>query len=111
MATHEIEVKYYLYPTDEWVRFMKDNDGTRHWAGYYNPVNDDYYLNVDSDEDLSLNYEDGVLTYDTETLLRGLKLYALSHSQEETERLLNMETDSHERDHVWQLGFFADIMW
>lgn len=105
MATHEIEIKYYLYPTDEWVRFMKDNDGTRHWAGNYDLLNED----AGEDEDYAFVYENGdTFTYDTETLLRGLKLYALTHSQEDTQRILDMKTDSHERDHVWQLGFFGE---
>lgn len=104
MATHEVEVQYYLYPTDEWVEFMKANDGTRHWAG-------DYESDTLPNGDLVLEYPHGDVVYDTETLLRGLQLYALSHSYSETQSILLMKTDSHERDHVWQLGFFGEYLY
>jgi len=104
---YEVKVEYSLIVTDEWVRFMKNNDGTRHWAGYY-----DAHNNSTGDGDLWFRYENGdILTYDTETLLRGLRLYALAHSQEETQELIRMETDSHERDYVWQYGFFGDVQY
>ena len=104
---YEVQVEYSLIVTDEWVRFMKNNDGTRHWAGYYDPQD-----NSTDVGDLWFTYMGGfILTYDTETLLRGLKLYALAHSQEETQELIRMETDSHERDYVWQYGFFGDVQY
>ena len=104
---YDVLVEYSLIVTDEWVNFMKNNDGTRHWAGYYDPQD-----NSTGDGDLWFTYEGGfILTYDTETLLRGLKLYALTHSQEETQELIRMETDSHERDYVWQYGFFGDVQY
>ena len=104
---YEVQVEYSLIVTDEWVNFMKNNDGTRHWAGYYDTDNGDT-----GDGDLWFTYEDGsILTYDTKTLLRGLKLYALAHSQQETQELIRMETDSHERDYVWQYGFFGDVQY
>jgi len=107
MIRHEVKIEYYLYPTEEWVEFMKSHDGTRHWAGYY----ETHEL---PNGDTVLECGDGEITqkelvYDTETLLRGLKLYALSHSERETEQLLCMETDSHERSYVWQLGFFGEV--
>jgi|688.fasta_scaffold1886762_1 hypothetical protein len=102
---YEVKVEYSLIVTDEWVDFMKSNDGTRHWAGYYET--EEY-----PSGELWFTYEDNViLTYDTETLLRGLRLYALAHSQEETQELIRMETDSHERDYVWQYGFFGDVQY
>ena len=103
---YPLEIKYTLWVTDETVQGIKDRDGTRYWTD-----GEDAEVSTNELEDTVITFDGKTFTYDTETCLRGLALWAQTHSQEQLDEVITQECDHFDNDEIWQLGFFGEVVY
>lgn len=102
---HQLEVKYTLWVEAETIEEIKVRNGTAYWT------DEDTVVDTNADGDTTILLDGVTYTYDTETCLRGLGLWAQTHSQEQLEAVLTQECDHFDNDEIWQLGFFGTIVY
>jgi hypothetical protein len=103
---HHIEVKYTLWVTDETIEGIKDRNGTHYWVS-----EEDAEVSTNELGDVVITFDGKTFTYDTETCLRGLGLWAQTHTQEQLDEVITQECDHFDNDEIWQLGFFGQIIY
>lgn len=105
---HPLTIKYTVMVPDDVIDNIKESDGTRYWALH----SGDFALREDdSNGELYLwSYEDSVRHYyDTKNCLRGIALWIQNGG--DFRQLLDMDTDIHDHDHIWQYAFLGGIVY
>lgn len=103
---HILTISYELIISEEVIQFIKDENGTAYWAN-----DEDAEVSSDDNDDMTVTLEGVTHTFNTETALRGLALWAQSHSQEQLQNVLDMGADHMDCDEIWQLGFFGELVY
>ena len=97
-----IEITYTVMLTDEIIEYVKDENGTRYWVEVD-------AVGSDENGDITIMHEKDKLTFDTETLVRGIKLWLQNGG--DWSNLSEGGTDHLDHDNIWQYGFFGELVY
>lgn len=103
---HILTISYELIVPEGTIEFLKENNGTRYWV-----EEEEAKFSTSDGGDIEITFGGVTHTFNTETALRGLALWAQSHSQEELQNVLDMGADHMDCDEIWQLGFFGELVY
>lgn len=101
---HPLNITYTVLVPDEVIEHIKDSDGTGYWANW------DFHVTTDEFGTTYLKNKEGDrFVYDTAHCLRGIALWIENGG--DFNDLLELVTDHFDHDHIWQYGFFGELVY